>query len=214
MSTTTQSIITHFRQAVETGESFTEPYQHWMLSDALPEEILHALSTLPFGVPEPGPGLGARSKNAICYFDAENMARFPAMRALANAFQDTTVTRLIADRFRTHLDDTFLRVVYAIDVDGFWLEPHTDVVEKKLTCVIYLTDGGGTDLYWDKERHCRCAPSEPGRALAFVPSERTWHGFEKRPIRGVRKSLILSYVTHDWRDREQLSFPEAPVRVA
>jgi hypothetical protein len=29
----------------------------------------------------------------------------------------------------------------------------------------------------------------------------------------VRRSVILNYVTHEWRAREQLSYPEATVRI-
>jgi hypothetical protein len=47
--------------------------------------------------------------------------------------------------------------------------------------------------------------------MIFVPSNNTYHGFEKRPIKGVRTSLIINYVTNEWRAREQLSFPEAPI---
>jgi hypothetical protein len=44
-----------------------------------------------------------------------------------------------------------------------------------------------------------------------VPANNTYHGFEKRTINGVRKSIIINYVTDEWRAREQLSFPEAPI---
>jgi hypothetical protein len=47
--------------------------------------------------------------------------------------------------------------------------------------------------------------------MIFVPSNSTWHGFEKRPIEGVRRSIIVNYVTNDWRAREQLAFPQQPV---
>jgi hypothetical protein len=33
-----------------------------------------------------------------------------------------------------------------------------------------------------------------------------WHDFRPRPIRGPRKSLIINYVTSDWRDREELAY--------
>ena len=33
------------------------------------------------------------------------------------------------------------------------------------------------------------------------------HGFEKRQIKGVRTSLIINYVTNEWRAREQLVLP-------
>jgi hypothetical protein len=52
----------------------------------------------------------------------------------------------------------------------------------------------------------------PNVAFVFVPSDNTYHGFEGRPIKGVRKSLIINYVTDEWRAREQLAFPEAPIK--
>ncbi|MGD1038002.1 MAG: hypothetical protein ABR878_12590 [Roseiarcus sp.] len=54
---------------------------------------------------------------------------------------------------------------------------------------------------------------ERGAAMVFAPGDDTWHGFEKRRIERVRRSVILNYVTHEWRAREQLSFPEQAVRV-
>ncbi len=140
------------------------------------------------------------------------------MRAVAEALQSPPIVRLIAESFAAPIDDTFLRLEYAQDVDGFWLEPHTDLGVKKFTCLIYLSNGPGhgklgTDIYWSKERHYGVSPFKRGAAMVFVPADDTWHGFEKRRIEGVRRSVILNYVTHDWRAREQLSFPESPVRV-
>ena len=43
--------------------------------------------------------------------------------------------------------------------------------------------------------------------MVFVPANNTYHGFEKRPIKGVRTSLIINYVTNEWRAREQLVLP-------
>ena len=48
-------------------------------------------------------------------------------------------------------------------------------------------------------------------AMVFVPSDNTYHGFEARQIDGVRKSLVINFVTNDWRAREQLAFPDMPV---
>jgi hypothetical protein len=45
-----------------------------------------------------------------------------------------------------------------------------------------------------------------------VPSNITYHGFEKRKIDGVRKSIIINYVTNEWRAREQLAFPDEPIK--
>ena len=51
----------------------------------------------------------------------------------------------------------------------------------------------------------KTAPFEPNHGLIFIPGADTWHGFLKRPIRGVRRSLIVNYVGHDWRERWQLA---------
>ena len=51
----------------------------------------------------------------------------------------------------------------------------------------------------------------PNGAMIFVPTSNTYHGFEPRQIDGVRKSLVINYVTNDWRAREQLAYPETPV---
>ena len=140
------------------------------------------------------------------------------MGAVAEALQSPPVVMRIHDAFAAPIDDTFLRLEYAQDVDGFWLQPHTDLGVKKFTCLIYLSDGPGhdqlgTDIYESPDKHFGVSPFKRGGAMVFVPGDDTWHGFERRPIEGVRRSVILNYVTHDWRAREQLSFPEAPVRV-
>ena len=132
--------------------------------------------------------------------------------------QSQRIVRLIHDTFGAPIDDTFLRLEYAQDIDGFWLEPHTDLGVKKFTCLIYLSQGPGheklgTDIYVSRERHFGSPPFKRGGAMIFVPGDNTWHGFEKRPIEGVRRSVILNYVTHEWRAREQLSYPEATVRI-
>ena len=57
----------------------------------------------------------------------------------------------------------------------------------------------------------RMAHAAPNTALALVPSDITYHGFERRHIEGIRTSVIIKYVTSEWRGREQLAFPDRPV---
>ena len=86
---------------------------------------------------------------------------------------------------------------------------------KKFTMLYYLGPKGredwGTDVYADADTWVLRAPFTPGHALMFVPSDNTWHGFEARRLDGVRKSVIINYVTDEWRAREQLAFPDRPV---
>ena len=114
------------------------------------------------------------------------------------------------------LGGSYLRLEYAQDTNGFWLEPHTDLGVKVFTMLLYLSadpqhSGLGTDIYDGDKRHVGRSPFNANGAMVFVPSNNTYHGFEPRQIDGIRKSVIINYVTNDWRAREQLSFPDAPI---
>jgi hypothetical protein len=207
-----------FRGAIDRRRTSEEPYRWYLIEKALPASALHELATLPLMASALDGVSGKRElhNDTRAYFDAEGMARFPVMRAVAEALQSGEVVQAIAEAFDAPIDDTFLRLEYAQDIDGFWLEPHTDLGVKKFTCLLYLTEGHedlGTDIYRNRDEYFGRSPFVPGTAMVFVPSDHTWHGFEKRPIKGVRKSVILNYVTHEWRAREQLSFPGQPVRL-
>ncbi len=39
----------------------------------------------------------------------------------------------------------------------------------------------------------------------LIPAADIWHGFIKRPITGVRRSIIGNYVTDEWRERWKLA---------
>jgi len=209
-----------FSAAVAARRTYLTPYRHSLLENVLPADVAEELAELPFAAPALDGVSGRRElhNDRRSYFDAAAMARFPVMRAVAEALQSQPIVGLIHQAFAAPIDDTFLRLEYAQDVDGFWLEPHTDLGVKKFTCLIYLSDGPGhetlgTDIYWSRVRHFGVSPFKRGAAMIFVPGDDTWHGFEKRPIEGVRRSAILNYVAHEWRAKEQLSFPDRPVRV-
>ena len=220
LSPAAERVAAAFEAAVAKRQSFDRPYRHYLLDNVFPADVSEELAHLPFAPPVLNGVSGKRElhNDQRSYFDAEGVARFPVMRGVAEALQSIRITRLIHDVFAAPIDDTFLRLEYAQDIDGFWLEPHTDLGVKKFTCLIYLSEGPGhetlgTDIYESPERHFGVSPFKRGAAMIFVPGDDTWHGFEKRPIDGVRRSVILNYVTHEWRAREQLSFPEATVRL-
>jgi hypothetical protein len=213
-------IAATFSKAIAERRRLEDPYRHYLIENVFPADVADELAQLPFAAPVLNGLSGKRElhNDQRSYFDAAAVARFPVMRGVAEALQSRSVVRLIHDAFGAPIDDTFLRLEYAQDIDGFWLEPHTDLGVKKFTCLIYLSEGPGhetlgTDIYESRERHFGTSPFKRGGAMIFVPADNTWHGFEKRPIEGVRRSVILNYVTHEWRAREQLSYPDRPVRV-
>ncbi|MDB5446040.1 MAG: hypothetical protein JWQ97_1357 [Phenylobacterium sp.] len=199
------------------AEARARPYTNWRLENLFPEPVARSLADLPFA-PTDLAGVSGRRElhnDDRRYFAGEVLADYAVARRVADAFQSPRVARAFARKTGAELAGTYLRVEYALDLDGFWLEPHTDLGVKALTLLIQLPDEGqaelGTDLYETPSVWCDRAAFDWNGALLFVPSDRTWHGFEPRPIAGVRRSVIVNYVTEDWRAREQLAFPSQPL---
>jgi hypothetical protein len=204
--------------SIEASERNETPYRHWLLRHCLPEAAVAPVQTLPFPPPALGGVSGRRELHNVTrkYFDVETRARHPVCESFARAFQEPRVTARIAEHFGADLAGTYLRIEYAQDTDGFWLEPHTDLGVKAFTMLLYLSSHSqhamlGTDIYDANKVHVGRSPFVPNAALVFVPSDITYHGFEPRRIEGVRTSVIINYVTPEWRAREQLAFPDEPV---
>ena len=219
MESRKQAIKDSIRRSINSAEFDSEPYNHWVLKEFFPQEVFVALKDLPFEAPELGGVSGTREvHNATrVYFDKDNQRDHAVCKAVSDVLQDPEIVASFTEKFGGKLSQTFLRIEYAQDTDGFWLEPHTDIGVKNFTMLAYLSDDPqhadlGTDIYSDANTHFGRPPFEPNSCLVFIPADDTWHGFEAREIVGVRKSIIVNYVTDEWRAREQLAFPEVPVQ--
>ncbi len=197
------------------------PYRHWLPENILPEQVARDLAALPFEAPDLHGVSGKRElhNDTRQYFDAANNARFPVCGLLARLFQDPATVKLLQDATGADLSDTNVRIEYAVDSDCFWLQPHTDLGVKRITILYYLPDGPdqedlGTDIYADAQTWAARAPFKWNTALVFVPANNTFHGFERRDIPRIRRSVIINYVTQDWLAREQLAYPDQPVVTA
>jgi hypothetical protein len=218
MPSTKDAVVATLTQSFAAAKKSATPYPHWIVSACLPANVIDQVLALPFPAPALGGISGKREVHNATrkYFDAENMAKFPVCNAVNAALQDKRVTSSIEKTFDTKLTGTYLRVEFAQDTDGFWIEPHTDLGVKSFTFLLYLsTDKShadlGTDIYDNDKKHVGRSPFVSNGAMIFVPGSDTYHGFEARRIEGVRKSLVINYVTNDWRAREQLAYPATPI---
>ena len=212
--TTTETFLTSLRRSVRSDT----PYPHWLLEHCLPDEVVDAVTGLPIAPAHIEDTQGRRETHnaSRIHFGAQYRNRYGVMDTLARVFQSQDVVRSLEAATGARLGGTSLRIEYCQDTDGFWLEPHTDIGVKKFTMLIYLNrePAGvewGTDIYSDHDTYVGRIPAGVNKGLIFVPSDKTWHGFEKRPMNGVRKSLIINYVGPEWRNRHELCFPEYAV---
>lgn len=212
------AVAARLRAAVAAATNRPAPYAHWLPEAMLPDPLIDAIVDLPLAAPDIGDTQGRREthNSSRLFFGAAQQQAFAVCRALALALQAPETVGTFRERTGAELSGSYLRIEYCLDRDGFWLEPHTDIGAKFFTMLIYLADpppgeDWGTDLYEAPARHAGRAPARRNTGLIFVPAADTWHGFVRRPITGLRRSLIVNYVTPDWRARHELAFPDQPV---
>ena len=211
-------IAEHFCVSLDRSAFASTPYRHWLLKNTLPREACVAIDALPIVPPPVGDTLGRREthNSSRQFFGMTERARHAVCDQLTTALQSPFAVRHIEKRCGIQLSGLFLRVEYCLDTEGFWLEPHTDIGAKRFTMLIYLSDepgsaAWGTDICAPDGSLIATTPYERNGALIFIPASDTWHGFHRRPIQGVRRSLIVNYVGAEWRARHELAFPDRPV---
>lgn len=207
-----------FLEAWNTAEQHDSPYTYYLLKNTLENSIVDGLLELPISSHTLDYNLGTREEfnSTRQYVTPGMIAQHDAAKRVADVFLDPTVIADIERKGNINLKGSLLRIEYAVDTNKFWLKPHTDLGVKLFTMLIYLSkDEGaedwGTDVYADAETYVCTAPFRSNAALCFIPSNNTWHGFRPRTINGIRKSLIVNYVTQEWRNRQELVHPTNPV---
>lgn len=196
------------------------PFRHWRPRGMLDGECAVSLSNLEIEIPpdlDLSTGRREANNKTRLFFDTEGQKKNPAMKALAEAMQSPEVVAAWEKLCGIDLTGTYLRIEYCRDTGGFWLEPHTDIGAKRITIMNFLSTGEesetwGTDIYDNDMKFYGSCPGDFNCGLIFIPGTNSYHGFEKREIKGIRRSLMLNYVGPEWRARHELCFPDTPVK--
>jgi hypothetical protein len=218
MSKIHQDDIAQLSSCLQQTQPEAYPFRHWLLSGLFKDDVVDELLTVPMQTHQLHYNVGSREEHNPTrqYINPPNIEQFPVCHRVAEIFKNRQIISLFEQMGDISLKDTLVRIEYTVDTQGFWLQPHTDIGVKLFTMLIYLSKDAnagswGTDIYKDANTHVRAVPFKSNSALMFIPSAHTWHGFEPRELNGVRKTLILNYVTQDWRNRHELVHPTEPV---
>lgn len=213
-----ESDVLHLWSSLNERQPHEEPYQHYILDNLFDPQLIDDILTIPFIPHDLDYTAGTREQfNPVRrYINPETMEAYPATQRVADAFLDKRVIEKLESMEGVCLKDSLLRIECCIDADKFWLKPHTDLGVKLVTILLYLSKDEeastwGTDIYADADHYHSTAPYKSNRALLFFPTDKTWHGFEPRTIHGIRKSLIINFVTQEWRNRQELVHPSKVV---
>ena len=188
------------------------PFRHWVYHRVFSEEIAHELSDLPLHPPTIQQHKGKRDtyNSSRIFLNPENCHKYPVLRSVVDVFNDSRIISQLGDSCGRDLTQGKLRIEYTLDSGDFWLEPHLDIKEKLLTFLVYLSKGGdsnqwGTALYNPDLSLYAKVPYKMNLGFMFMAGKDTWHGVPKQQIIGVRKSLIINYVSNEWQNRHELA---------
>jgi hypothetical protein len=212
------AVASRFLGSLDCCDSDSYPFRHWLLADMLPDATCAAIDGLcctPAAIEDT---LGKREthNSSRLFFGTKQRADYPVCDAVATALQSDVVVRRLEQACDVTLGGSYLRIEYCLDTEGFWLEPHTDIGAKLFTMLVYLSDDPGseewgTDLLDGPDKLVATMAYRRNCGFIFIPSADSWHGFHRRPIVGVRRSLIVNYVKPEWRSRHELAFPARAV---
>ena len=119
------------------------------------------------------------------------------LSALAYEFDHDQTKRQLGFSMHTTYLGCRTRVELCMDSVGSWLEPHKDDAAKVMTMQLYLTGYGNSTKLGDTE-----TTITKNSAWAFDNTDQPIHSLE--PLKYNRASIIINYVTDDWRDKSVL----------
>ena len=194
---------------LELYREYKVPYKHFILKNCFQNETLGEINKIINDLHVNGNNKGKREDNTKRYFvDKNNIILdgqlYKSVQQLTSKDAVKFFEKLIGNE--VSFKDCFLRMEIILDTSNFWLEKHTDIVEKKMSLIIYLNDNNeplenGTDVYDESGNFVKSIPFEHNTGFLFYPSHDTWHGLEKGKQIRKRKCVLINYVTFqtDWK---------------
>ena len=200
------------RNNLQKVQSMSTPFGHWVYDRVFSEAIAQELSVLPLQSPTIQQHKGKRDiyNSSRIFLNPENCHKYPVLRSVVDVFNDSRIISQLGGICGRDLTQGKLRIEYTLDSGDFWLEPHLDIKEKLLTFLVYLSKGGdssqwGTALYNPDLSLYAKVPYKMNLGFMFMAGKDTWHGVPKQQIIGVRKSLIINYVSNEWQNLHELA---------
>lgn len=203
-----------FKDVLHSSQLFHEPFKYWTLTDALPLDVADDLAD--FQPPKENIAYDTQGERATrnsqrIFINEAMRQKYPKLDMIAHVLDSADIRSYFEDICSISLKKTALRIEFCCDGPGFWLKPHRDIGAKKLTLIVPLSKSSkatnwGTDLLNANGKVVARASAAFNSGLLFIPGDNTWHGFSPRSIQGLRRTLIINYVSELWKSRHELAF--------
>ena len=201
-------IIDELAYAFKSAPEFSYPFKHWEVLNVLPEELTDQILAVRIPRTEGFSYDGTRASDSQVrpggtpprrmFIDKTTKEAYPFFQDLVDALLSQPVIDVVNNKFGLDTAGLYLRVEYINDFDGFFLDPHKDIVEKRFSMLLFLGEGPehmGTDFYDADLKVVKTVSFKHNNAYVFLPGDDTWHGLEKKSIPDRRCSLLINYVT-------------------
>jgi hypothetical protein len=168
------------------------PWTHWIVDDFLSAECLAEVKSVDHTVTQSTPG--KRVGNHRLFIDHSNADQYPELYKLYQSLHQGQYKEFFEQYTGIDYTGLYPRVEVVSDIEDFYLEPHYDLPEKRLTALLY-TDykqlypgtglGNGTRV-----------PSQDNRCFFFVPGAHSLHDYPATYFETVRRCLQINYWTY------------------
>jgi hypothetical protein len=176
-----------------------QPWQHWIVDDFLSVDCLAELKSVSHCVPQLT--AGKRVGSDRLFVDHNTANQYPELYKLYESLHSGAYKNFFENHSGLDYTGLYPRVEVISDLGDFYLEPHCDLAEKKLTAIVY-TDytrlWPGTNLYPGNHR----IPVLDNRCFFFVPGPDTLHGYQQVCFTTVRRCLQINYWTYPERSQD------------
>jgi hypothetical protein len=167
-------------------------WQHWIADNFLTPECLDEVKSINHFVPQLV--TGKRVGSHRLFIDESQSQPYPELYKLYQSLHDGKYKQFFEEY--TGLDYTGLypRVEVISDIGDFYLEPHYDLPEKRLSALVdtdYSRLYPGTGL-GDGTR----IESRDNRCFFFVPGAYSLHDYPSTHFKTVRRCLQINYWTY------------------
>lgn len=169
------------------------PWTHWTAANFLDPACLSELKAIDHRRYQQTQG--KRLGNQRLFVDQHNADLYPNLYQLWCDLQQGSLQHYFSKHTGIDYAGLYPRIEVISDIGDFYLEPHHDHLEKRLTALVYTDHEQlwpGTVL---GESH-RIAVQD-NLCMFFVPSEQTMHHYPATHFDTVRRALQINYWTYN-----------------
>jgi hypothetical protein len=170
----------------------TEPWPHWIADDFLTAECLAEVKTVKHALTQQNNG--RRVGSGRLFITDEHATEYPHLHALYQSLHNGVYRDYFEQHTGIDYAKLYPRVEVVSDIGDFYLEPHPDQPEKRLTALVYTNY---TQLYPGTGfANGTRVESRDNRCFFFVPAANTMHDYPATTFETVRRCLQINYWTY------------------